>query len=64
MADVPERLIEQLADGGQLGGALVERGVTRLIVGRKSGGSFGYLSIGDSAVPLLRGFERAEAFVF
>jgi protein-L-isoaspartate(D-aspartate) O-methyltransferase len=61
---IPDAIIAQLADGGRLGTALVERGVTRLIVGRKSGDAFGYLSIGDAGVPALPGFTRAKAFTF
>jgi protein-L-isoaspartate(D-aspartate) O-methyltransferase len=61
---IPDGLIAQLADGGRLGTALVDRGVTRLIVGRKSGDAFGYLSIGDAGVPALPGFTRAKAFTF
>src|SRR5881398_3697700 len=61
---IPDAIIAQLADGGRLGTALVDRGVTRLIVGRKSGDAFGYLSIGDSGVPALPGFTRAKAFIF
>lgn len=61
---IPEPLIEQLADGGRLGTALVDRSVTRLIVGRKSGIAFGYLSVGDAGVPALPGFTRPRAFTF
>jgi protein-L-isoaspartate(D-aspartate) O-methyltransferase len=61
---IPDAIIAQLADGGRLGTALVDRGVTRLIVGRKSGDAFGYLSIGDAGVPALPGFTRAKAFTF
>ena len=61
---IPEAIIAQLADGGRLGAALVDRGVTRLIVGRKSGDAFGYLSIGDAGVPALPGFTCAKAFTF
>ena len=61
---VPDFIIEQLADGGRLGTALADRGVTRLIVGRKAGGAFGYLSIGDAGVPALPGFTRPKAFIF
>lgn len=61
---IPDAIIAQLADGGRLGTALLDRGVTRLIVGRKSGGAFGYLSIGDAGVPALPGFTRAKAFIF
>ncbi|MFL6776410.1 MAG: protein-L-isoaspartate O-methyltransferase family protein [Sphingomicrobium sp.] len=61
---IPEPIIEQLAEGGRLGTAIVDRGITRLIIGRKSGGAFGYLSIGDAGVPALPGFSRAKEFTF
>jgi protein-L-isoaspartate(D-aspartate) O-methyltransferase len=61
---IPGAIVDQLAEGGRLGAALADRGVTRLIVGRKAGGAFGYLSIGDAGVPALPGFTRAKAFIF
>jgi protein-L-isoaspartate(D-aspartate) O-methyltransferase len=61
---IPDSIVDQLADGGRLGAALVDRGVTRLIVGRKAGTAFGYLSIGDAGVPALPGFTRPRAFTF
>ena len=61
---IPEAIIDQLAEGGRLGAALVDRGVTRLIVGRKAGIAFGFLSIGDAGVPVLPGFARPAAFTF
>jgi protein-L-isoaspartate(D-aspartate) O-methyltransferase len=61
---IPDAIVAQLADGGRLGTALVDRGITRLIVGRKAGDAFGYLSIGDAGVPALPGFSRPKAFTF
>ena len=61
---IPDAIVGQLADGGRLGTALVDCGVTRLVVGRKAGGAFGYLSIGDSGVPALPGFTAPKAFTF
>lgn len=61
---IPEPIIEQLAEGGRLGTALADRGITRLVVGRKSGIAFGYLSIADAGVPLLPGFVCPKAFTF
>lgn len=61
---IPDALIEQLADGGRLGAALIDRGISRLIVGRKAGGGFGYLSIADAGAPRLPGFARPMAFTF
>jgi protein-L-isoaspartate(D-aspartate) O-methyltransferase len=61
---VPDALVAQLKEGGRLGAALVEQGVSRLIVGRKAGGGFGFHSIADAATPALPGFERPKAFTF
>jgi protein-L-isoaspartate(D-aspartate) O-methyltransferase len=61
---IPHQIVEQLADGGRLGTSLVDRGITRMVVGRKAGGAFGYLSIGDAGVPALPGFSRPKAFTF
>ena len=61
---LPDAIIEQLSDGGRLGTALVDRGVTRLIVGQKVAGAFGYLSIADAGVAPLPGFSRPRAFTF
>jgi protein-L-isoaspartate(D-aspartate) O-methyltransferase len=61
---IPDAIIGQLGDGGQLGTSLIERGVTRLIVGRKAGGGFGFLSLGDAGTPALPGFRRPTAFTF
>jgi protein-L-isoaspartate(D-aspartate) O-methyltransferase len=61
---IPDAIVEQLADGGRLGTALVDRGVTRLIVGLKDSGAFGYRTIGDSGVPRLPGFIRPQGFKF
>jgi protein-L-isoaspartate(D-aspartate) O-methyltransferase len=61
---IPDAIVGQLAQGGRLGTALVDRGITRLIVGRKVAGAFGYLSLSDAGVPVLPGFARAKAFTF
>ena len=61
---IPEPIIAQLTDHGRLGTALSDRGITRLVVGRKAGGAFGILSFGDAGVPALPGFSRPKAFKF
>ncbi len=61
---IPEAIIGQLAEGGRLGTALVDRGVTRLVLGRKAGAAFGYLSLSDAGVPHLPGFAKPRAFTF
>ena len=61
---LPDTLIGQLAEGGRLAGAIIDRGVTRLIVGRKTASGFGYQSIADAGVSALPGFARPPAFTF
>jgi len=61
---IPDAIVEQLADGGRLGGAIIDRGITRLVIGRKAGGAFGTLSVGDAGVPALPGFSRPKEFTF
>lgn len=62
--NIPDAIIGQLGDGGQLGTSLIERGVARLIVGRRAGGAFGHLSLGDAGTPALPGFRRLTPFTF
>jgi protein-L-isoaspartate(D-aspartate) O-methyltransferase len=61
---IPDPIIAQLADGGRLGTALDDRGISRLIVGRKAGGAFGYLSVADAGTPRLPGFICQKDFSF
>lgn len=61
---IPDTIVDQLVDGGRLGTALADRGITRLTVGRKAGGAFGYLSLGDAGTPALPGFSKPKAFTF
>jgi protein-L-isoaspartate(D-aspartate) O-methyltransferase len=61
---IPNSIVDQLANGGRLGVALLDRGITRLIVGRKAGGAFGYLSLSDAGVPALPGFSLPKTFTF
>jgi protein-L-isoaspartate(D-aspartate) O-methyltransferase len=61
---IPDAIVAQLVDGGRLGTGLIDRGITRLAVGRKAGGAFGYLTVGDAGVPALPGFSRPKEFTF
>jgi len=62
--EVPSALAKQLAPDGRLAGAIMDRGVTRLVVGRAAGGAFGLRSLVDADVDILPGFERPKAFTF
>lgn len=61
---VPQAIVDQLKDGGRLGAALIDRGVTRLVIGIKAAGGIGYHSIADAGVAALPGFKRPRAFTF
>ncbi len=61
---LPDTLLEQLVEGGRVAAALVDRGVSRLVVGRKVHGSVGLATIVDADVGRLPGFERPKAFTF
>jgi protein-L-isoaspartate(D-aspartate) O-methyltransferase len=62
--EIPAALVKQLRDGGRLAGAIVDRGVTRLVIGRVSGGALGLRTVADAEVDHLPGFERPRAFTF
>ncbi len=61
---VPDALIAQLRDGGRLVAALLERGVTRLAIGRKAGEGFAMAAFADAAAAVLPGFTRPKTFTF
>jgi protein-L-isoaspartate(D-aspartate) O-methyltransferase len=62
--EIPAAIVGQLAPEGRLAGAILDRGVTRLVVGRAAAGSFGLRSLADADVDILPGFERPRAFTF
>lgn len=61
---IPDSIIGQLRDGGRLGACLIERGVQRLVIGRRAGDGFGVRSFADAAAGPLPGFEQPRAFTF
>ena len=61
---IPDALVAKLVEGGRLATALIDRGVSRLVIGRASGGVLGLRTIADAAVAPLPGFERPRAFTF
>lgn len=61
---VPEAIIAQLTPHGRLGTALIDRGITRLAVGRKAGKGFGFHTMADAGAAALPGFSRPRGFTF
>jgi protein-L-isoaspartate(D-aspartate) O-methyltransferase len=64
VGEVPEALTASLAPNGRLATGVDDNGVTRLAVGRVSGGALGLRRFADSEVPVLPGFSRPRAFTF
>lgn len=64
IAHVPDALVDQLADGGRLATAILDRGVARLSIGRKSGKGFGLSAFVDAEAVTLPGFASPKTFTF
>jgi protein-L-isoaspartate(D-aspartate) O-methyltransferase len=62
--EIPDALAKQLAPDGRLAGAVIDRGVARLVMGRCAKGAIGLRTIADADVEALPGFERPRAFTF
>jgi protein-L-isoaspartate(D-aspartate) O-methyltransferase len=60
----PDAVVDQLAEGGRLVGAIVERGISRLGIGRRVAGGFGFNAFADVEAAPLPGFAPAPAFTF
>ena len=60
----PGGLAARLAPNGRLATGLDDNGMTRLAIGRMSGGVLGLRRFADSEVPVLAGFSRPRAFTF
>lgn len=61
---LPDALIEQVADGGRIATGLSEQGVTRLAIGRVIGGAVGFITFADAAIAPLPGFSAPRGFSF
>ncbi|MGN7161382.1 protein-L-isoaspartate O-methyltransferase family protein [Sphingomonas sp. SAFR-052] len=62
--EVPDAIAGQLAPGGRLTTGLVDRGVTRLALGRRSEGGFGVVDFADLECVVLPGFAKPKTFQF
>ena len=60
----PERLFEQLAEGGRLVGVFAANRPARAMIVTRSHGDFGHRALFDAAAPVLPGLERHASFVF
>ena len=61
---VPQAIIDQIADGGEIALALLDEGVSRLSVGRVVAGAFCTTAFSDAAAAVLPGFSKPRGFSF
>ncbi len=61
---LPDALVEQARDGARIVTGLVDRGVTRLAVGRRTAGGFGLFDFADLDCAILPGFDVPREFKF
>lgn len=61
---VPANLAKLVAEGGRVVTGLVERGVTRLATGRKSGKALALLPLAEMGVPRIGAFDKPESWSF
>lgn len=59
-----DALVARLEDGGRIVTGLVERGVTRLAVGRKVAGTVTLQPLADIGMPVLHAFDRPKEWSF
>ncbi|MCZ8320513.1 MAG: protein-L-isoaspartate O-methyltransferase family protein [Novosphingobium sp.] len=61
---LPDNLAARLADAGRLVTGLVERGVTRLALGRKTAGAVALLPLAEMGIPVLAEFAAPKRWSF
>lgn len=61
---LPDGLVAQVAVGGRVATGLVDRGVTRLAIGRRAEGALGLTTFADVECPVLPGFATPPQFRF
>jgi protein-L-isoaspartate(D-aspartate) O-methyltransferase len=63
--ELPEGIVQQLADNGRVALGMIVRGVPRLCSGRKAGGVIGYVSHAEMEMAIVPGFaKKVQAFTF
>lgn len=61
---MPANLAKSVVEGGRIVTGLVERGVTRLATGRKSGNALALLPLAEMGVPRMGAFDKPESWSF
>ncbi|MXO47987.1 protein-L-isoaspartate O-methyltransferase [Erythrobacter vulgaris] len=61
---VPANMAKLVAEGGRIVTGIVERGVTRIATGRKSGNALALLPLAEMGVPRMGAFDKPESWSF
>jgi protein-L-isoaspartate(D-aspartate) O-methyltransferase len=61
---VPQAIVDQVAEGGEIALALLDQGVSRLAIGRVVAGALGTTIFADAETASLPGFARPRGFSF
>lgn len=64
LAKLPDWVAGVLAPGGRVGAAILDKGVSRLSIGRGDRGAIGLKSLADAQVPPLPAFQPRPQFTF
>lgn len=62
--ELPAAIAAAMAEGGRIVGGLVERGVTRLAIGRAAAGAIAWLPLADIGIPVLPEFAAPRPWTF
>ena len=62
--EIPAALGKQLSPEGRIAGAIIDRGITRLVIGRCANDAIGLRTLADADVEQFPEFERPRAFTF
>lgn len=62
--ELPDSLTKRLSDGGRVLTGLLDKGVTRLAVGRKTAGGVALLPLAELGIPRLSEFDKATGWSF
>ena len=60
---VPQRILDQLAEGGRLVAVIAGRGIGKAVVFTRSAGGIGRRELVDASTPMLPGFALEAGFV-
>ena len=61
---LPAALVKRLADDARVVTGLAVNGVTRLAIGRRSGGDVAFLPLAEIGIPRLGEFDKPQGWTF